>query len=94
MMEGIEILQTVEVAKYNDGFVALFIVAFILFVVFIFAMLSNRVFNAASIIIGSVLLILVIGLGILYKESKTIHSEYIVTIDQSVNVVEFFEVKK
>lgn len=90
-MEGIEILQTLEVARYNDGFIALFIIAIILFTVFIFAMLSNKVFDAASFVIGSVLLVLVIGFGILYKNSKTLHTEYIVTVDQSVNVVEFFD---
>lgn len=90
-MEGIEILHTIEVIDYNEVYIGVLILFAIIFVAFIFAMIAYSGFDASSFVLSCILLCLVICFGILYKNSETIYTEYMVTIDETVNVVDFFE---
>lgn len=90
-MEGIEILQTIEVVTHTDAWFACIILFGILIVAFLFAVVANEVYDISTIITGCVLAIFLICSIILYKRSVKTHLEYIVTVDQRVNVVEFFD---
>lgn len=90
-MEGIEILQTIEVVTHTDIWLAFIILFGIILISFIFAIISNEVWDIPTIIIGCVLSIALIFSSIMYKRSAKMHIEYMVTVDQRVNVVEFFD---
>ena len=90
-MEGIEILQTIEVVKYTDAWLAAIILFGVILIAFVFAIINNEVYDISSIIISCVLSIALVCSIIMYKRSADMHTEYIVTIDQNVNVVEFFD---
>ena len=91
MMEGIEILQTIEVVTHSDVWIGCIILFGVILIAFIFAIISNEVYDVSSIIIGCILLIALIFSIIMYKRSAKTHIEYMVTVDQRVNVVEFFD---
>lgn len=91
MMEGIEILQTIKVVTHTDVWLAFIILSGVILIAFVFAIISNEVYDISSIIIGCVLLIALIFSIIMYKRSAKMHLEYMVTVDQRVNVVEFFD---
>lgn len=91
-MEGIEILQTIEVTTHTDIWICAIILSGGLIITFLFAAISNEIYDDISIIITiCVLVILFIFSIIMYKRSAKMHTEYVVTIDESVNVVEFFD---
>ena len=90
-MEGIEILQTIEVITHSDAWIGCIILFGVILIAFVFAMINNDLYDVSSIIIGCVLLIALIFSIIMYKRSANMHTEYIVTIDQRVNVIEFFD---
>lgn len=91
MMEGIEILQTIEVVTHSDVCIGCIILFGVILIAFVFAIINNEVYDISSIIIACVLLIGLIASIILYKRSAKTHIEYMVTVDQRVNVVEFFD---
>lgn len=90
-MEGIEILQTMEVVTHTDAWLAAIILFGVIIVAFLFAVVSNEVYDISTIVIGCILAISLVCSVIMYKRSAKMHTEYIVTVDQSVNVVEFFD---
>lgn len=90
-MEGIEILQTIEVVTHTDAWLACIILFGVILVAFIFAIINNEVYDIPTIIVGCVLSIALVCSIIMYKRSAKTHTEYMVTVDQSVNVVEFFD---
>lgn len=95
MLEGIEILQTIEVVTHTDIWLAFIILSGVVIVAFLFAMVTNDIdiydIDIQTIIVGCVLAIVLIGSIIMYKRSAKMHTEYIVTVDQNVNVIEFFD---
>ena len=91
MMEGIEILQTLEVVTHTDVWLAAIILFGVILIAFLFAMVSNDVYDISTIVMGCILSIALVFSIIMYKRSAKMHTEYIVTIDQNVNVVEFFD---
>lgn len=91
MMEGIEILQTIEVVTYTDAWLAAIILFGVILVAFLFGIMMNEAYDIPIFIIGGILSILLIGSCIMYNRSEKMHTEYMVTVDQSVNVVEFFD---
>lgn len=90
-MEGIEILQTVEVVTHTDVWLACIISFGVLIAAFLFAIVANEAYDISTIITVCVLAIALIFSIIMYKRSAKPHTEYVVTVDQSVNVVEFFD---
>lgn len=90
-MEGIEILQTIEVVTHTDAWLAAIILFGVIIVAFLFAMVANEVYDISTIVIGCILAISLVCSVIMYKRSAKSHIEYMVTVDQSVNVVEFFD---
>lgn len=92
-MEGIEILQTIEVVTHNDAWavgIIVFGVLFICFLVFILSNLDYGAGNVSSIFLLASLLIFVAVCVMGHVKSKKIEYEYLVTIDENVRVVEFF----
>lgn len=90
-MEGIEILQTIEVVTHTNIWFTVIILSGFLLIVFVFAAVSNEIFDISTIVISCVLSTLLIFSIIMYKRSAKTHTEYMVTVDQNVNVVEFFD---
>lgn len=91
MMEGIEILQTIEVVTHSDAWLGCIILFGVILVAFIFAITNNDIYDISTIVIGCILSIALVFSIIMYKRSAKMHTEYIVTIDQRVNVIEFFD---
>lgn len=91
MMEGIEVLQTLEVVTHTDVWLAAIILFGVILIALLFAMVSNDVYDISTIVMGCILSIALVFSIIMYKRSAKMHTEYIVTIDQRVNVVEFFD---
>ncbi|MBO7697313.1 MAG: hypothetical protein J6T10_32160 [Methanobrevibacter sp.] len=90
-MEGIEILQTIEVVTHADVWLACIVFFGIILIVFLFAVISNEAYDIPVFILISILSIALIFSIIMYKRSAKMHIEYMVTVDQRVNVVEFFD---
>ena len=90
-MEGIEVLQTLEVVTHTDVWLAAIILFGVILIALLFAMVSNDVYDISTIVMGCILSIALVFSIIMYKRSAKMHTEYIVTIDQRVNVVEFFD---
>lgn len=93
-MEGIEILKTIQVVTHNDAWAVGIIVFGVLFICFLIFILSNFEYgagNVSSIFLLASLLIFVAVCVIGYIKSKKIEYEYLVTIDENVSVVEFFD---
>lgn len=90
-MEGVEILQTIEVVTHSDVWIASIILFGVILAAFLFAVINNEVYDISTIIIGCILLIALIFSIIMYKRSANMHTEYMVTVNQNVNVVEFFD---
>lgn len=93
-MEGIEILQTVEVVTHNDAWVLGIVVFAVLFMCAIIFILNNLEYvdgYAFPIFILVSLLIFAAVFVMGYVKSKKIEYKYLVTIDENVRVVEFFD---
>lgn len=93
-MEGIEILQTIEVVTHNDAWVVGIIVFGVLFICFLIFILSNLEYGAGdvssiSILVSFLIFVTVCVVG--FIKSKKIEYKYLVTIDENVRVVEFFD---
>lgn len=91
MMEGIEILQTIEVVTHTDVWLGAIILSSVLLAVFLIGVIVNEIYDISTIVISCILCIFLIFSIVMYKRSEKMHTEYIVTIDQRVNVVEFFD---
>lgn len=91
LMQGIEILQTIEVITHTDIWIGAIILSSVLIIAFLFAMIGNGTYDIPTIIVVCVLSVFLIFSIIMYKRSAKMHTEYMVTIDQNVNVVEFFD---
>lgn len=93
-MEGIEILKTIEVVTHNDAWAVGIVVFGVLFICFIIFILNNLEYSdgyAFPVFILASLLIFVFVFSVCYVKSKKIEYNYLVTIDENVSVVEFFD---
>lgn len=93
-MEGIEILQTIEVVTHNYAWVVGIVVFAVLFICFLIFILKNLGYSDGyvfPIFILALLLIFVFVCVVGFIKSKKIEYNYLATIDENVSVVEFVD---